>query len=155
AGAVGDDDLVRPAQGVVVERACEGLHSGSLGSGSQVVSAHVATSAVLHEVTGDDIALDLAGPLSELQDLRSGVEAGDLAVRDVAVATVDLEALTGAAIRHFARVELRHRGLPGEVLTGIGQTRRAVDEAARSSHLRLHRGELVGDRLELVEGASE
>jgi fatty-acyl-CoA synthase len=51
---------------------------------------------LLHQGTGDDVALDLARPLADLENLRVGVEAGDLRLARVAVAD---EKATAAAIR--------------------------------------------------------
>src|ERR1700733_12023523 len=63
------------------------------------------------EVVGDHHALDLAGALVDLGDLRVAEVPLDRELGDVAVAAEDLDPLAGSAVGDVRRVQLGHRGL--------------------------------------------
>src|SRR5436309_2862914 len=64
----------------------------------------------LHQAR-DDVALDLAGALADLEDLGVGVQPGDLRLDHPAVAAVHLHAGARDPVRRLGGVELRHRRL--------------------------------------------
>src|SRR3984957_21144852 len=71
------------------------------------------------ELAGDHETLDLVGALADLKDLRVAVEAGDVAVEQVAGAAEDLHRLADHARRHLAGLQLGHGGLLLERLSPI------------------------------------
>src|ERR1700722_14726528 len=107
------------------------------------------------EFAGDHEALDLVGALADLQDLRVAVEAGDVAIEQVAGAAEDLHRLADHARRHLAGLQLGHGGLLLERLARIAPRGRVVGEPPGGLDFRRHVGQLELDRLEARDRRAE
>src|SRR5215213_3583166 len=79
----------------------------------------------------------------------------DAVLLHVPRASVDLEALVDHLARHPRRVELRYRDLAHGVLAACEAPGRRVDQLPARLDLGGHVGELVADRLEAADRASE
>src|SRR6476469_7729927 len=109
----------------------------------------------LQQLLADNHALDLRGPLADQQQRRVAVEALDLVLLRVAVATVDAEALLDALLAGLRGEQLRHPRLEVGALAGVLQARGLAGEEAGGLHLGGHVGELELDRLVLGDRLAE
>src|SRR3954454_1631161 len=73
----------------------------------------------LQELLADHHALDLRGALADQQQRRVAVEALDLVLLRVAVATVDAEAVLDALLAGLRSEQLGHAGLEVRALAGV------------------------------------
>src|SRR5215813_851783 len=103
----------------------------------------------------DDRALDLAGSLADLAELRVSKVALDRELAGISVAAVDLNRLVARAHRGFGGEELGHRRLLTEGSARICHARRAMDQQPRCIDLHLHVRQHPSDRLELGNRMSE
>src|SRR3954452_24872989 len=103
----------------------------------------------------DDQALDLAGALVELGDLRVAVVALGGELLGVAVAAEDLDRLAGLAAGDGRGEELRLSALDAVRVAGLFEAGGAPDQGAGGLDLGLHVGQLVLDRLEAGDRATE
>src|SRR3954447_20418304 len=101
----------------------------------------------LEELLADNHALDLGGSLADQQQRRVAVEALDLVLLRVAVATVDAEAFFDAVLAGLRGEELGHPGLEIGALAGVLHSRRFAGDEAGGLELGRHVGELELDRL--------
>src|SRR5438128_491604 len=79
----------------------------------------------LQELAADDHALDLGGALADQEQRRIAVQALDLVLLGVAVATVDAQALLDAEATRLGGEQLRHAGLQVRALPRVLESRGA------------------------------
>src|ERR1700742_2695055 len=95
----------------------------------------------LEDLFADHHALDLGGPLADQEQRGVAVEALDLVLLRVAVATVDAERVLDVFLPRLRAQELRHAGLEVGALAGVLHPRRfAGDQAGRLEAGRPGRG---------------
>src|SRR6187551_766557 len=109
----------------------------------------------LQQLLTDHHALDLRGPLADQEQRRVAVEALDLVLLRVAVATVDAEALLDALLAGLRGEQLRHPRLQVGALTGVLHPRRFTGDKSGRLDLGRHVGELELDRLVLGDRLAE
>src|ERR1700749_4056369 len=89
----------------------------------------------LEDLFADHHALDLGGSLADQEQRRVAVEALDLVLLRVAVATVDAEAFLDAELPRLRGDQLRHPGLEVGARTGVLHPRGLAGEQAGSFDL--------------------
>src|ERR1700730_12182642 len=77
------------------------------------------------QMAGDQDALHLARPLTDLVDLDVTIQASYGRLLHESHAAVDLHRLVGARCGHFGGVQLRHRGVRGGALSRVDSRGRA------------------------------
>src|SRR6266566_4903782 len=107
------------------------------------------------QISSDQDALDLTGPLAYLQDLRVAVEPGDGELLDESVSPVDLHGLPGRGHGDLARVELGHGGLRLVRTALVPQPRRAIRGQACGVDGHSHVGDLELDGLKVRDRPPE
>src|SRR6185437_4978630 len=109
----------------------------------------------LQQLAADHHALDLGRPLADQQQRRVAIDALDLVLLGVAVATVDAQALLGAEAARLRGEQLRHAGLHVRALAGVLHRCGTAHEQPRGVDLGGHVGELELDRLVLGDRLAE
>src|SRR6266542_29718 len=113
------------------------------------------SSCATHQPVGNDLALDLGGAFEDGGEPGIPPVPFDGALRGIAVAAVDLDALACDALGHLGGEELRHRRLDLNRLAGVAIVRGLVHECARRFDLGCHVGRLEAHRLNLRDRLAE
>src|SRR3989442_4110441 len=107
------------------------------------------------ELTGDDKALNLAGPLADRCELDVAEEFLGRIIFDETVAAVYLDAVLGGPHGDLARVQLGHRGLERRPLPLVFERSGTVRQQARRLDPGCILDELRADALERPDGLAE
>src|SRR5882757_6063749 len=124
-------------------------------SGVDAIGPPASDLVALEDLFADHHALDLGGPLADQEERGIAVEALDLVLLRVAVATVDAEGVLDVFLPRLRGQELRHAGLEVGALAGVLHPRRFAGDQAGRLQARRHVGELELDRLMLGDLLAE
>src|ERR1700710_128444 len=124
-------------------------------SGVDMPVAPVSDLVSLEDLFADHHALDLGGPLADQEERGVAVEALDLVLLRVAIATVDAEGVLDVFLARLRGEELGHARLEVGALAAVLHPRRFAGDQTSRLEPRRHVGELERDRLVLGDRLAE